>query len=451
MDAKFTKKQSRRLAMLLIVGLLMALTLSVSLTGFGSGLTTVQAASVWAPGVAYKAGDQVTYNGSTYQCLQAHTSQVGWEPPNVPALWQLISGGAATPTATAKPTATATPKPTTAGPTPTATATPKPGTPTPTAQPTATPTPKPNTPTPTPISGGRVVGCSTVSCLQSEFTNAQPGDDIVLAAGVTFTGTFKSAVNGTAAKPITLESSSATNLAIIAGTSVGGGYVFDLSGDYWVIKNLKFTNAQKGIVLDNSNNTVIDTVEVYNIGEEGVHFRDGSSYNTLKNSYVHDTGQSVADYGEGVYVGSDNGKWNTYNPAANYNTIDNDRIGPNVAAEHVDIKEGTTGTVVENCTLNGTGISGANYADSFIDVKGNDASIHNNTGSRNGNPKIADAFQVHVQVSGWGQNADFSNNTVYLDDSTEYVVNAASGATAKVHNNTRSPSGNMYNGSVTAY
>jgi hypothetical protein len=42
----------------------------------------------WLAGHAYKTGDTVTYNGTTYMCLQAHTSQPGWEPPNVPALWQ---------------------------------------------------------------------------------------------------------------------------------------------------------------------------------------------------------------------------------------------------------------------------------------------------------------------------------------------------------------------------
>ena len=26
-----------------------------------------------------------------YKCLQAHTSQVGWEPPAVPALWVVIN------------------------------------------------------------------------------------------------------------------------------------------------------------------------------------------------------------------------------------------------------------------------------------------------------------------------------------------------------------------------
>ncbi|MDD7793918.1 carbohydrate-binding protein [Clostridium sp. 'White wine YQ'] len=42
----------------------------------------------WAPNTAYKVGDLVTYNGITYVCLQGHTSLIGWEPPNVPALWK---------------------------------------------------------------------------------------------------------------------------------------------------------------------------------------------------------------------------------------------------------------------------------------------------------------------------------------------------------------------------
>lgn len=44
--------------------------------------------SAWQPNVAYAVGATVLYNGSTYKCLQAHTSQVGWEPSHVPSLWQ---------------------------------------------------------------------------------------------------------------------------------------------------------------------------------------------------------------------------------------------------------------------------------------------------------------------------------------------------------------------------
>lgn len=46
----------------------------------------------WAPNTAYAIGELVMYNGVEYECIQAHTSEVGWEPPNVPALWQPVSG-----------------------------------------------------------------------------------------------------------------------------------------------------------------------------------------------------------------------------------------------------------------------------------------------------------------------------------------------------------------------
>lgn len=44
----------------------------------------------WQAGVSYAVDDEVTYDGATYRCVQAHTSQVGWTPVAVPALWQLV-------------------------------------------------------------------------------------------------------------------------------------------------------------------------------------------------------------------------------------------------------------------------------------------------------------------------------------------------------------------------
>ena len=103
----------------------------------------------WAPGVSYAVGDTVTYNGVVYKCIQAHTSQTGWEPPNVPALWQPIGtptpGGGAT--ATRAPTRTNTPSGATATRTPTRTNTPSGATATRT--PTRTNTPAAATSTPT--------------------------------------------------------------------------------------------------------------------------------------------------------------------------------------------------------------------------------------------------------------------------------------------------------------
>ncbi|WP_410771523.1 carbohydrate-binding protein [Fontibacillus sp. BL9] len=76
--------------------------LAVFLSTFFAALPSVNAAArgAWAPNTAYAVNDTVTYSGSTYTCLQAHTSLVGWEPSNAPALWQKGGSGGTTPPAT---------------------------------------------------------------------------------------------------------------------------------------------------------------------------------------------------------------------------------------------------------------------------------------------------------------------------------------------------------------
>jgi chitin-binding protein len=52
--------------------------------------TAPPASGTWKAGTAYKPGDTVTYGGASYRCRQAHTALAGWEPPNVPALWERV-------------------------------------------------------------------------------------------------------------------------------------------------------------------------------------------------------------------------------------------------------------------------------------------------------------------------------------------------------------------------
>lgn len=44
----------------------------------------------WQAGTIYAVSDLVTYEGSEYRCIQAHTAIVGWHPSAVPALWQAL-------------------------------------------------------------------------------------------------------------------------------------------------------------------------------------------------------------------------------------------------------------------------------------------------------------------------------------------------------------------------
>lgn len=51
------------------------------------------AVRVWEKGVAYAVGDVVAFpkeDGTRYTCIQAHTSQAGWQPPAAPALWKAL-------------------------------------------------------------------------------------------------------------------------------------------------------------------------------------------------------------------------------------------------------------------------------------------------------------------------------------------------------------------------
>lgn len=47
--------------------------------------------ATWVPGVNYTVGQMRQYNGVLYKCVQAHTSQTGWEPPTAASLWAITS------------------------------------------------------------------------------------------------------------------------------------------------------------------------------------------------------------------------------------------------------------------------------------------------------------------------------------------------------------------------
>lgn len=63
---------------------------AVSLTDTDA-LEAVELFEHWAVDTAYALDVRVSYENKLYKCVQAHTSQEGWEPPNVPALWTEVA------------------------------------------------------------------------------------------------------------------------------------------------------------------------------------------------------------------------------------------------------------------------------------------------------------------------------------------------------------------------
>ena len=55
-----------------------------------TALRMVEFYPAWATDTAYPAGYKVQHGGKLWRCLQAHTSQTGWEPENAASLWTEI-------------------------------------------------------------------------------------------------------------------------------------------------------------------------------------------------------------------------------------------------------------------------------------------------------------------------------------------------------------------------
>ena len=53
-------------------------------------LEGVELFPTWKTGTAYNVDFKVRHGGILYACLQAHTSQAGWEPGAAPSLWATV-------------------------------------------------------------------------------------------------------------------------------------------------------------------------------------------------------------------------------------------------------------------------------------------------------------------------------------------------------------------------
>lgn len=287
---------------------------------------------------------------------------------------------------------------------------------------------KSTTVSPPPVTGN-VVRVNSAPQLTSALSAAKPGDVIILADG-TYSGRFNSTKSGTANAPITVTGS---RKAIIDGGSTGNGYTFSIgtpnsstATSYWRLIGFSLTGGQKGVIFDNVQRSVIDSLLVQNTGQEGIHLRNFSSNNTIQNSTVTKTGQVNQQYGEGLYVGTAQSNWSSYSQGKPDLSNNNQLIGNMISftgAENIDIKEATHNGVIRGNQLDGSGMcyssGGCNFADSLIDMKGEGWTVANNTaknvhtgwsGAEN------DGFQVHVisqgASEGSGNNNTFEGNTV---------------------------------------
>lgn len=304
--------------------------------------------------------------------------------------------------------------------------------------------------------GTREVIVSTTDELHTALADAKAGDEIILKSGeyrsekwVGVWAVFYGEADGTAENPIVIRSEDPENPALLMGKDVKDKVGLRIKGDYWEIRDLAISTASKGIFLEQAEHCIISGCEVYNTGSEAIHIIDNSSYNLVENCYVHDIGKDTPQYGEGVYIGSSQ-HTEEYGYECHYNTVKGCKFGPNISADHVDIKEFTIGNLVEYCTFDGTGIQGKNGGDSFVEIKGNECTVRYNTGYRNGCTAMKYAFDANVQLDGWGQNNRIYDNTLSLD-SADIPIFKEWNCKTQVFRNKAEPAECTYSSSMTMH
>jgi hypothetical protein len=270
-------------------------------------------------------------------------------------------------------------------------------------------------PSPSPASNpsersGRVIAVASQAELENAIARVQPGDRIELADGA-YVGGILLTRSGSPAAAVTLHGS---RRAIIDAGSMGRPAI-TLKASHWVIQGIGVTNGLFGVYVEGGHNNLLDSIDVWHIGQEGVTFADFSSDNVLQHSRIRDTGVAIPEYGEGVYVGSPIGRWVevTGGPPdrSDRNLILDNAVGPDVRAEHIDVKEGTSGGVIRGNRLDGRGmIQSKSWVDSWVEIKGNNYQITDNRGT----DAIKNGFEVFVIATGWGRNNVFRRNVAEL-------------------------------------
>ena len=263
------------------------------------------------------------------------------------------------------------------------------------------------------------VDVSTVEELHKALARAKAGQTISIAPGEYDYSTyerkirFDAGADGTKSSPITITALDPDNPPLLRGPDVTGHTVLHITGNYWVIDNIKLAFSHKAIDIDSGSYNIVRNVEIFSVGSQGVLIRGSSSHNLFQNCYIHQTGSYNPLFGDGFVIGTLE-EQTTFAHDSNYNVIEG-CVFREIASEPIKINEYTIGNEIVGNIFFGDGINGRSDANSFISISGDDNYIHDNVAYRNSNDNIIHAFKVkkHVQDSGDGNK--FVNNVLFMD------------------------------------
>jgi parallel beta-helix repeat protein len=253
---------------------------------------------------------------------------------------------------------------------------------------------------------------SSTEQLTQALAEAKAGDVIALGPGV-FRGPVRLEAVGTASAPIVL-CGQGPGVSIVENPTYAGYTLYLKNARFVVAAGLGVRGGDKAVIVENANDNVLTNLDISGSGQEGIHFWNGSSRNTLSHSTVHDTGKRNAGTGEGIYIGRARDKWaqhtNGKADRCDGNRILDNRVW-NTPAECIDVKEGTTGGILRGNVFDGSTLSGEHFADSWVALKGNRYLVENNQGKVSNNH----GMEIQVRSEGWGRENVLRGNVLEVN------------------------------------
>ncbi|MBK8802268.1 MAG: hypothetical protein IPN71_09480 [Fibrobacteres bacterium] len=280
----------------------------------------------------------------------------------------------------------------------------------------------------------RQIPVPSASVLTTAMREAVAGDTLLVAPGA-HTGSLSGSGDpgnlpdgkgyfwvgnsGTKQHPIVIVAADAANPPILQGTSLETGYTVHVTGDHVILKNLILQTGNKVVVFDHGSWGLVEDCQLRNSGAELLHVRDSSGHVTINRTDFQNSGNETPNFGEGLYIGTDQARWgaadvpqtSTTAPFWGDKAISEGYDGfdwrvehttvtcsyfRDIAAEPIDIKEGTRYTTVTGNVFLGdsTGRKGGSsyfsHVGSFVDQKGVHGTFRGNTFWRGTNDSLAD-------------------------------------------------------------
>lgn len=246
--------------------------------------------------------------------------------------------------------------------------------------------------------------------LRAALATAGEGSVVRLAPG-TYTGGFVLSASGAASRPIWI---CGPRSAIVQANSTSSGAALRLNGARYVrVTGFTITQALQGVMVKGGVDVAITELAVRDTGYEGIHLYAFTTDSLVADNEISGTGASDVAYGEGIYIGTSERRWDAVSGGepdrSDRNTVTRNTV-TRAGAEPIEAKEGTSDGVISQNTISSH--REGSRAIAWIVVTGNGWQIIDNEGT----DAVTNGYSVRRWTT-WGANNIFRHNTGAVDAS----------------------------------